>query len=44
MLGNEDRMPAHRRLATLVQRLGGREPLRNEVACVIEHCVEAAVR
>lgn len=37
MLGDEDWMPAHRRLAAVVQRLGRSEPLPNEIARVVEH-------
>ena len=34
MLGDKDRMPPHRRLAAVVQRLGGSQPLRHKVARV----------
>ena len=37
MLGDEDRMTAERRLLSVVGRCGGREPLVDEIARVLEH-------
>lgn len=42
VLGNEDRMPAHRRLATIVGRLGWREALGNEIPSMLENDREPA--
>ena len=40
MLGDEDWVPAHRRLLAVVQRMGGREPPLDEVAAMGEDGVE----
>lgn len=37
MLGDEDRMAAHRRLLAVIGRLGGREAMADEIAGMGEH-------
>lgn len=41
MLRRENRMPAHRRLASVVQRTGRREPLPDEILRVATEGIEA---
>lgn len=43
MLRREDRMPAHRRLPSIVRMIGGREPLSDEILRVAADDVKATL-
>ena len=43
MLGDERRVPAHRRLLAVIARRGRGEPLADEVGCVLQHGGQALV-
>jgi hypothetical protein len=43
VLSDEGRMAPHRRLTSVVWRLGRRQPLPQELSCVLEHGFEAAI-